>query len=141
MASTNPYPLPRERKLIGNERGTVHGDLGSDDDRDDVPYGSSDDPHVYDGVRWQEAKVSGLCPDLGLRQCLSARLVVVRGGGIPSRCRDRAAGRTVHVAHGKRCSPRWGGPAGGRSVSTLTPEGYLPVEMPHACAIHSELLA
>ena len=85
MASTNPYPLPRERKLIGNERGTVHGDLGSDDDRDDVPYGSSDDPHVYDGVRWQEAKVSGLCPDLGPRQCVSAHLDAVRGGGLSTR--------------------------------------------------------
>jgi predicted metal-binding membrane protein len=33
-----------------------------------------------------------------------------------------------------------GCPAGGRSLSTLTPKGHLLVEMPHACAIHPWLL-
>src|SRR5947209_2411882 len=69
----------------GHEHRTVPGDLGGDDDRDDVPHGSPHDPHVYEGVRWQEATVSGLCPDLGLRQCVFAYLDAVRSGGLSAR--------------------------------------------------------
>src|SRR6266487_397051 len=68
----------------GNEHRTFHCDLGGNDDRDDVPHGSPDDPHVYNGVRWQEAKLSGLCPDLGLRQCVCPHLDAVRPRGLSS---------------------------------------------------------
>src|SRR5207244_9843040 len=80
----------------GNEHRTFHCDLGGDDDRDDVPHGSPDDPHVYDGVRWQEAKVSGLRPDLGLRQCLSPHLDAVRPRAYPlAHFAERLAGQSM----------------------------------------------
>ena len=69
----------------GNERSTIHRDLGGDDDRNDVSHSSPNDPHVYSSIRRQKAKVSSLCPNLGLRQCLSVHLDAVRSSGLSSR--------------------------------------------------------
>lgn len=63
---------------------SLHSHLGRDDDRHDVPYGGPDDPHVYDGVRGQEAARTDFCPDLGLCRRLSLRLDTVWRAGLSS---------------------------------------------------------
>src|SRR5215470_4387052 len=89
----------------GYECALVHGYMDRHDGRDDVSHRSPDDPHVQQHLPKPTKARALLCPDLGLRECLSAHLVVVRGSGILSRRLDRAAGSAIHVAHGKRCAP------------------------------------
>src|SRR5579859_7233235 len=120
----------------GNGSRVVPGDLGRDDDRDDVSRDSHDEPGFRTGPTRPAHRLASPCGYLDLRGRVPAGLGALRRVRV-SRCARRlGVGRADPLDHDERGPGWWRHPGAGRALPAYTPQTGLPGKMLHASGFH-----